>query len=90
MPWELIVVDNGSTDGTASYLAGVQDAAPVPVTVVTNPANRGLPAAVNQGLSVALYWLSARATARPWRSWSSSTRSVPRESPDREWSNAIS
>ena len=33
-PWELIVVDNGSTDDTAVYLAGVQDAAGVPVTVV--------------------------------------------------------
>ena len=31
--WELIVVDNGSTDGTAAYLAGVRDAAGVPVTV---------------------------------------------------------
>src|SRR5262245_39542048 len=30
-PWELIVVDNGSTDDTAAYLAGIQDAAPVPV-----------------------------------------------------------
>ena len=23
VPWELIAIDNGSTDGTASYLAGV-------------------------------------------------------------------
>ena len=53
-PWELIVVDNGSTDGTADYLAGVQDASPIPITVVTNPTNRGYPTAVNQGLSVAL------------------------------------
>ena len=29
--WELIVVDNGSNDGTGDYLAGVQDASPVPV-----------------------------------------------------------
>ncbi len=54
LPWELIVVDNGSTDGTPSYLAGVQDASPIPVTVVSNPTNRGFPAAVNQGLSAAL------------------------------------
>ncbi len=51
--WELIVVDNGSTDGTADYLAGVQDASAVPVTVITNPRNVGFPAAVNQGLQVA-------------------------------------
>ena len=52
-PWELIAVDNGSTDGTGSYLAGVQDGASVPVTVITNPTNRGFPAAVNQGLKAA-------------------------------------
>ena len=51
--WELIVVDNGSTDGTADYLAGVRDATSVPVTVITNPCNIGFPAAVNQGLQVA-------------------------------------
>jgi len=52
-PWELIVVNNASTDDTAVYLAGVQDAAAVPVTVVANTTNRGFPAAVNQGLKVA-------------------------------------
>ena len=34
-PWELIVIDNGSTDHTADYLAGVQDGAAAPVTVIT-------------------------------------------------------
>ena len=52
-PWELIVIDNGSTDGTADYLAGVRDMAAVPVTVVSNATNLGFPAAINQGLQVA-------------------------------------
>ncbi len=52
-PWELIVVNNGSTDGTGDYLAGVQDAAPVPVTVIANSTNFGFPAAINQGLKYA-------------------------------------
>ena len=53
MPWELIAVDNGSTDGTASYLAGVRDMAAVPVTIVSNPRNVGFPAAINQRLRAA-------------------------------------
>src|SRR5438034_9633835 len=52
-PWELIVVDNASTDGTASYLGGVQDASPIPVTVITNPVKRRCTAAANQALGVA-------------------------------------
>jgi len=53
LPWELIVVNNGSTDGTKDYLTGVQDSAPVRVTVIANAANRGFPAAINQGLEIA-------------------------------------
>ncbi len=53
LAWELIVVDNGSTDDTTAYLAGVRDAAGVPVTIVTNPENLGFPRAINQGLQAA-------------------------------------
>ncbi len=52
-PWELIVIDNGSTDGTAAYLSGVRDVAPMPVTVISNSRNLGFPAAINQGLRAA-------------------------------------
>jgi GT2 family glycosyltransferase len=52
-PWDLIVIDNGSSDGTASYLAGVQDASSCRVEVLTNRENRGFPAACNQGLKAA-------------------------------------
>ncbi len=52
-PWELIVIDNGSNDGTGAYVSGVQDAAPVAVTVIANSTNVGFPAAINQGLKEA-------------------------------------
>jgi GT2 family glycosyltransferase len=51
--WELIVIDNGSTDGTAAYLGGLRDTSPVPLTLIANRRNRGFPAAINQGLQVA-------------------------------------
>jgi FkbM family methyltransferase len=47
-PYELILVDNGSTDGTKEYLQSVANA-----RVITNKVNRGFPAAANQGIHAA-------------------------------------
>ncbi len=47
-PYELIVVDNGSTDGTLAFLQALPD-----VRVIVNDSNRGFPAAANQGMAVA-------------------------------------
>ena len=44
-PYELIVVDNGSTDGTVDCLRSCPD-----VTLIENADNRGFPAAANQGI----------------------------------------
>lgn len=47
-PYELIFVDNSSSDGTVDYLHSLSDA-----TVIENDSNRGFPVAVNQGIAVA-------------------------------------
>lgn len=44
-PYELIVVDNGSTDGTREYIKEQND-----VRLIENHENRGYPAACNQGI----------------------------------------
>ena len=52
-PWELIAIDNGSTDCTAIYLAGVQDGASSPVTIIANSKGQTPSDACRQGLKVA-------------------------------------
>jgi GT2 family glycosyltransferase/Tfp pilus assembly protein PilF len=53
-PYELILVDNGSTDGTPAYLQEVASRpGPVRVEVIRNATNRGFPAGCNQGLAAA-------------------------------------
>jgi GT2 family glycosyltransferase/2-polyprenyl-3-methyl-5-hydroxy-6-metoxy-1,4-benzoquinol methylase len=47
-PYELIFVDNASTDGTVDYLRALEGA-----TVISNGENRGFPAAANQGIRAA-------------------------------------
>ncbi len=46
--YELILVDNGSTDGTLEYFKTIEGA-----KIIVNASNRGFPAAVNQGVAVA-------------------------------------
>ncbi len=48
VPYELIVVDNGSADGTVEYLRAQPD-----VTLIENADNRGFPAGCNQGIRAA-------------------------------------
>lgn len=47
-PYELIVVDNGSTDGTVAYLESLGG-----IRLIRNSENRGFPVAINQGLAAA-------------------------------------
>jgi polysaccharide pyruvyl transferase CsaB len=50
--FEVVVVDNGSTDGTPALLHEFENAR-TNLTVVANPTNRGFAAACNQGLQAA-------------------------------------
>ena len=50
--YELLVVDNGSADGTVEFLHQMADAHPE-LRVTINAENRGFAAAVNQGLAAA-------------------------------------
>ncbi len=47
-PYEIIIVDNGSADGTVEYLTAAPE-----IRMIANKANRGFPAAANQGIAVA-------------------------------------
>ena len=50
--FEVLVIDNGSTDGSRSMLAEFKESAPFPLQVVKNDANRGFCAANNQGIQM--------------------------------------
>jgi len=53
-PYELLLIDNGSTDGTAAYLDELrQRSGPERVVVIRNDTNRGFAAGCNQGLTEA-------------------------------------
>lgn len=53
-PFELVLVDNGSTDDTSAYMDDVRTRPePARVVVIRNATNRGYPAGVNQGLAAA-------------------------------------
>jgi glycosyltransferase involved in cell wall biosynthesis/Flp pilus assembly protein TadD len=53
-PYELVLIDNGSNDGTGEYLAELQRrSGPVRVMVIRNETNRGFAGGCNQGLAQA-------------------------------------
>jgi GT2 family glycosyltransferase len=52
IPFELIVVDNGSNDGTPAYLVRLAERNPN-VRLISNDSNRGFAAACNQGAALA-------------------------------------
>ena len=54
VPYELVLVDNGSTDGTPTFLENLRSCpGPARVEVIRNATNRGFPAGCNQALAQA-------------------------------------
>jgi glycosyltransferase involved in cell wall biosynthesis/Flp pilus assembly protein TadD len=53
-PYELVVVDNASTDGTPAYLEELRNrSGPERIVIFRNEDNKGFPAGCNQGLAAA-------------------------------------
>jgi GT2 family glycosyltransferase/Flp pilus assembly protein TadD len=53
-PYELILIDNGSTDSTPAFLDEVRGwSEPARIVIIHNAENRGYPVGVNQGLTAA-------------------------------------
>ncbi|HVA65877.1 MAG TPA: glycosyltransferase family 2 protein [Elusimicrobiota bacterium] len=61
-PHEIIIVDNGSKDGTAGYVQSLKNPK---IRLIKNRSNRGFPVAVNQGMRAArgdyFVWLNSDA-----------------------------
>lgn len=52
--YELIIIDNASTDGTQEYLKGLEAEKPdFPLTIILNEENKGVAGGRNQGISIA-------------------------------------
>jgi glycogen(starch) synthase len=70
-PYELVLVNNGSSDGTREYFSALRDqlGGPVPVQVLENPENKGYVLAANQAIRAArgssVVLLNNDATVRP-------------------------
>jgi GT2 family glycosyltransferase len=52
LPTRLIIIDNGSRDGTKEYLASLKDSNPHSFKIVLNKENRGFVGGMNQGLEI--------------------------------------
>ena len=52
-PFEVVVVDNGSTDASLAVLRELQETAPFPLRVIENTSNHGFCQANNQGIAIA-------------------------------------
>jgi glycosyltransferase involved in cell wall biosynthesis len=52
-PFEVLLIDNGSTDDTPEFARTLAERLPDQVCVIINATNRGYPAACNQGLAAA-------------------------------------
>ncbi len=64
--WELVVVDDGSTDGTQSVLQSLAGKYPEKIRVCRNAANFGLAASLNKGLALCNGRYIARMDADDW------------------------